>query len=235
MVQHSVTILIACRNEKNNIEPTISRMPPFGTHQEFIFIEGDSTDGTYDEIIRVIAVYPKKDIKLLKQEGKGKANAIWLGISKAKGELIIILDADLTVRPEDTIKFYKALEEKKGEFINGNRMSCPMEKGAMPFLNYVGNQVFAFLFSWLSGQHFSDTLCGTKAGLRAHFVEFSQMQNLDPFGDFALIWGALQRKLTIFEIPIYYQKRRYGTTNIHRFFDALILLRLYFILIFTRL
>jgi SAM-dependent methyltransferase len=227
---YSVTILVPCRNEKGNIEQAVSRTPEFGAHQEFIFVEGHSKDGTYEEVERVIKAYPHKDIKLFKQPGKGKGDAVRSGFAKAQGEILMILDADLTVAPEEMPKFYHAIARRKGEFINGCRLIYPMEDEAMRFLNLVANKFFGLFFSWLLGQRFKDTLCGTKVMFKHHYVELVANRHyfgdFDPFGDFDLIFGAVKLNLKVLELPIRYKNRTYGTTQIQRFRHGLLLFKM---------
>jgi glycosyltransferase involved in cell wall biosynthesis len=226
----SVTILVPCRNEKGNIEQAITRTPVFGRHQEFIFIEGWSKDGTYEEVERVIRSYPDKDIKLWKQPGKGKGDAVHFGFAKATGDVLMILDADLTVPPEDLPKFYEALKADAGEFINGCRLVYPMEDDAMRFLNHVANKFFGLFFSWLLGQRYKDTLCGTKVMMRSQYRELvanrSYFGDFDPFGDFDLIFGANKLNLKMIEVPVRYKSRVYGETQIQRFRHGLLLFKM---------
>ncbi len=227
---YSVTIVVPCRNEKGNIEQAVSRTPLFGTHQEFIFVEGHSKDGTYEEVQRVVRAYPHKDIKLFKQQGEGKGDAVRSGFAGAQGEVLMILDADLTVSPEDLSKFYEAIRSGKGEFINGCRLVYPMEDEAMRFLNLVANKFFGLFFSWLLGQRFKDTLCGTKVMFKRHYEELAANRDyfgdFDPFGDFDLIFGAVKLNLKVIELPIRYKSRIYGTTQIARFRHGLLLLKM---------
>lgn len=226
----SSTIVIPCRNEKGNIEPAIQRLPVFGRYQEIIFVDGNSTDGTQDEIRRMIQRYPGKDIKLHLQDGTGKGDAVRKGFQMAKGDILMILDADLTVPPEDLPKFYHAIASGKAEFLNGCRLIYPMEHEAMRTLNLLANKFFGMAFSWLLGDRLKDTLCGTKvllredylalAGNRAYFGDF------DPFGDFDLLFGASKMNLKIIEIPVRYRNRAYGETKIKRFTHGLLLLRM---------
>ncbi|MBF0512218.1 MAG: glycosyltransferase family 2 protein, partial [Candidatus Omnitrophica bacterium] len=228
--EYSVTILVPCRNEKGNIEQAIKRTPLFGRSQEFIFVEGHSKDGTFEEVQRVIQAYPQKDIKLFKQPGKGKGDAVRFGFSKASGEILMILDADLTVSPEEMPKFYEAIKSTKGEFINGCRLIYPMEDEAMRFLNLAANKFFGLFFSWLLGQRFKDTLCGTKVMFKRHYEELAAHSgyfgDFDPFGDFDLIFGSVKLNLKVLEMPIRYKSRAYGTTQIQRFRHGLLLLRM---------
>lgn len=226
----NVSIVIPCRNEKGNIEPVLRRTPIFGQSQEFIFVEGGSRDGTYEEMERVRKQYPHKQIRLYKQKGRGKGDAVRSGFLQARGDVLMILDADLTVAPEDLPKFYQALKDNRGEFINGCRLIYQMEGEAMRFLNLAANKFFGIFFSWLLGQPFKDTLCGTKVLLRHHYEEIAQERgyfgDFDPFGDFDLIFGASKLNLKIIELPIRYHRRQYGTSQIQRFRHGLLLLRM---------
>jgi ubiquinone/menaquinone biosynthesis C-methylase UbiE/GT2 family glycosyltransferase len=226
----STTILIPCKNEKGNIEPAVERIPPFGGHQEIIFVDGNSTDGTQEEIKRVIKSYPEKDIKFLIQDGLGKGDAVRKGFAAANEDILMILDADLTVPPEDLPKFYTALAEDHGEFINGCRLIYPMEKQAMRFLNLLGNKFFSLMFTWILNQRFKDTLCGTKALFRKDYAKIEAHRHyfgdFDPFGDFDLIFGAVKQNFKIIEVPIRYRERKYGTSNISRFRHGWLLLKM---------
>ena len=227
---YSTTIVIPCRNEKGNIEAAIQRLPKFGGDQESIFVDGHSTDGTQGEIRRVMDVYPDKDIKMLVQDGTGKGDAVRKGFQQAKGDILMILDADLTVPPEDLPKFYRAIADGKGEFINGCRLVYPMEKQAMRLLNLLGNKFFGLAFSWLLNQRIKDTLCGTKVLFRKDYEKIADSRGyfgeFDPFGDFDLIFGASKLNLKIIEVPIRYRERTYGTTNISRFRHGWLLLKM---------
>ncbi|MFH0753767.1 MAG: glycosyltransferase [Candidatus Omnitrophota bacterium] len=228
--EYSVSILVPCRNEKGNIEAAITRTPVFGKSQEFLFVEGHSKDGTYEEVERVMKKYPHKNIRLFKQPGKGKGDAVRFGFSQATGDILMILDADLTVMPEDMPKFYEAIRLDKGEFINGCRLVYPLEKEAMRFLNLVANKLFGVFFSWLLGQRFKDTLCGTKVMFRRHYLELAANRHyfgdFDPFGDYDLIFGAVKLNLKVIELPIRYKSRSYGETQIQRFRHGLLLARM---------
>ena len=226
----STSIVIPCRNERGNIEAAIQRIPLFGRHQEIIFVDGHSTDGTPEEIQRVIQEYPGKDIKFLVQDGKGKGDAVRKGFAHAIGDILMILDADLTMPPEDLTKFYDAIASGKGEFINGCRLVYPMETEAMRFLNLLGNKFFSMAFSWLLNQRTKDTLCGTKVLFRDDYARIAANRHyfgeFDPFGDFDLLFGATKLNLKILEVPIRYQDRSYGTTNIRRFAHGWLLFKM---------
>lgn len=224
------TVCIPCRNEKGNIENAVIRTPQLGKHTEIIFVDGHSEDGTPEEIQRVIAAYPDKDIKFMVQDGKGKGDAVRKGYAHANGDVLMILDADLTVPPEDLPKFWEAMVEGKGEFINGSRLVYPMDEKAMRFLNLLGNKFFSYMFTWLLEQRFRDTLCGTKVLSKANYDRIAQNRHyfgdFDPFGDFDLLFGASKQNLKIVEIPIRYREREYGETQISRFRHGWMLLKM---------
>jgi SAM-dependent methyltransferase len=226
----STTVLIPCRNEKGNVENAIKRLPNFCNELEIIYVEGGSNDGTPEEINRVISAYPEKDIKVLTQDGIGKGDAVRKGFRHAKGEILMILDADLTVPPEDLTKFYKAISSGKGEFINGTRLVYPMQSQAMRFLNFWANRTFSVLFTWLLNQRLTDTLCGTKVISKDNYNKIianrSYFGDFDPFGDFDLIFGATKLNLKIVEVPIRYAAREYGQTQISRFQHGWLLLKM---------
>lgn len=229
--QYSTTIVIPARNESGNIENAIKRLPKFGKHVEIIFIEGNSTDDTWQKIQEIQEKYvATHDIKIGQQKGKGKGDAVREGYKIATGDILMILDADLTVPPEDIPKFYNAIASGKGDFINGTRLVYPMDKEAMRFLNYLGNHFFSWAFTWLLDQRFKDTLCGTKVMFRKDYLKLIKNRayfgEFDPFGDFDLLFGAHKLNLKIVEVPIKYKERTYGTTNISRFKHGLILLRM---------
>lgn len=229
--KYSTTVVIPARNESGNIENAILRLPKFGKHVEIIFIEGNSTDDTWQKIQEIQKKYSAThDIKIGQQKGKGKADAVREGYKIATGDILMILDADLTVPPEDLPKFYNAIASNKGDFINGTRLVYPMEKEAMRFLNYLGNHFFSWAFTWLLEQRFKDTLCGTKVMFREDYIKLTKNRKyfgeFDPFGDFDLLFGAHKLNLKIVEVPIRYRERTYGETNISRFKHGIILLRM---------
>ncbi|AWU97999.1 glycosyltransferase [Azospirillum ramasamyi] len=226
----SVTVLIPCRNERGNIENAIRRLPRFAPDIEVIYVEGNSQDNTYEECLRVRDAYPDWDIKVMKQPGKGKGDAVRAGFAVARGDILIILDADLTVPPETMGKFYQAMVSGRGEFVNGTRLVYPMAPEAMRFLNFLANRAFARIFSFLLNQRFTDTLCGTKVLWRKDYETIVANRHyfgdFDPFGDFDLIFGAAKQNLKIVEVPVRYADRSYGETQISRFTHGWLLARM---------
>lgn len=231
--QYSVSIIIPCRNEKGNIEDAVQRCPVMGNKTEIIFVEGNSRDQTLEEIKRVQQVYPEKNISWHVQTGKGKGDAVRLGFAKASGDILMIQDGDLTAPPEELPKFFAALVQGKGEFINGSRLVYGMESDAMRILNLIANYCFGLGFSWLLGQPIKDTLCGTKVLFKHDYERIvknrSFFGDFDPFGDFDLLFGAAKLNLKIVDMPVHYKNRTYGTTQISRFRHGFLLLGMSFI------
>jgi ubiquinone/menaquinone biosynthesis C-methylase UbiE len=225
-----VSVVVPARNEAGNIDEIFARTPEMGSGTELVFVEGHSNDGTYAVIKSKLEEHPERSCRLLQQTGSGKGDAVRLGFSHARGDVLIILDADLTVPPEDLPRFYNVLRSGKGEFVNGVRLVYPMERKAMRYLNLVGNKFFSLAFSWLLGQPIKDTLCGTKVLWKTDYemivANRSYFGDFDPFGDFDLIFGAAKLSRKIVDMPVRYRQRRYGTTNIQRWRHGFLLLRM---------
>jgi hypothetical protein len=224
----TVSVIIPARNEAGNIEAALQRIPDMVT--EIIFVEGHSTDNTWNVIQDMARKYSHRPIKTLRQPGKGKGDAVRTGFDAAAGEILMILDADLTMPPETLPQFYEAIATGKAEFVNGVRLVYPQEKEAMRFFNLLGNKFFALAFSWLLGRPIKDTLCGTKVLSRRHYRRLAANRqyfgDFDPFGDFDLLFGAAKLNLDIVDLPVRYRERTYGETNISRWRDGWILLKM---------
>lgn len=225
------SIIIPARNEAGNIEQCISRMPRMGKHVEVIFVEGHSSDDTWSEIQRVQAKYQGQwDIKICQQTGRGKGDAVRLGFETASGDVLIILDSDLTVRPEDLPYFFEAIASGRCEMANGCRLIYPVSSESMPWLNRMANRFFALLLSYLLNTKIKDSLCGTKAISRANYQKLaanrSYFGDFDPFGDFDLLLGAAKMGLKIQDIPVRYVPRTYGRSNIQHFKEGFVLLKM---------
>ena len=220
----TVSVVIPARNEAGNIEAAVKRTPVMGAGTELIFVEGHSNDNTWEEMERVARENPMLKIRILKQPGRGKGDAVRAGFAVAEGDLFMILDADLTVPPEEMSKFYEAIVSGRAEFANGSRLVYPMEKAAMRFLNMCANKTFGILFTWILGQSVKDTLCGTKVLRRADYERITA--NRVYFGDFDLLFGAARLNMKIVDVPIRYRDRTYGSTNIQRWRHGWLLLRM---------
>jgi SAM-dependent methyltransferase len=217
----SVSVVVPAKNEAGMIERIVSETPPLGSRSELIFVEGHSTDGTADEIRRQIELHPDREIVYVEQTGHGKGDAVRLAFERARYDVLIILDADLTVRPSTLPSFIDAIETGRAEFVNGSRLVYDLEPGAMRFLNLLGNKAFSLVFSSLLDQPVKDTLCGTKALSRHRYRQIangrSYFGDFDPFGDFDLLLGAARLNLKIVDLPVRYHARTYGDTKISRF------------------
>jgi SAM-dependent methyltransferase len=226
----SVSVIIPARNEAGNIETIIQRVPNLGGRTEIIFVEGHSSDNTLEAIQQMMARYPSQKCKLYRQKGEGKGDAVRLGFGQAQGDILMILDADMTVPPEDLSRFYNAIVGGRGEFINGVRLVYPLEDQSMRFFNILGNKFFSLAFSWLLGQPIKDTLCGTKVlwkrDYRLIFENRDYFGDFDPFGDFDLLFGAAKINRKIAEMPVRYRSRTYGDTNIERWRHGWLLLKM---------
>jgi hypothetical protein len=216
----SVSVIVPCRNERGNIQPAVERIPEMGKYTEIIFGDDKSTDGTADEVRRMQALYPKKNIQLVDSPGICKAENVWTCFNAASGDVLMILDADLTVMPEELPYFFRALVRGHGEFINGSRLVYPVPKLAMKFTNRIGNKVFGLVFSFLLDQRIKDTLCGTKVLWRADWYGIVPLLGSwglkDLWGDYELLFGAAKLNLEIVEVPVHYQERIYGVTKMTR-------------------
>jgi len=229
--EYSCSIVIPCRNEAGNIEEIVKTLTVPAKNVEIIFVDGASTDGTVEKIKEMAEKFKSKNIKLIHQGGPfGKADAVRKGFDAANGDILIVHDADLTVPSEDVVKFYTALAEGKGEFINGTRLVYPLEKGAMRLLNMLGNKIFSILFTWILEQRITDTLCGTKALFKDDYFRIKVGRkffgDFDPFGDFDLLFGAAKLNLKIVEMPVRYKRRTYGETKISRWKHGWLLLKM---------
>ncbi len=226
----TVSVVIPARNEAGNIAAAVERIPELGAGTELIFVEGHSRDDTWGEIQRVLAAHPEHKIKALQQTGRGKGDAVRAGFSVATGDVLMILDADLTMPPEELPKFYDVIASGRADFANGVRLVYPMDEKAMQFLNLCANKSFGLIFTWLLGQSVKDTLCGTKVMLRRHYERVAANRayfgDFDPFGDFDLLFGAARLNLKIADVPIRYRERTYGTTNIQRWRHGWLLLQM---------
>ncbi len=229
--QPSISIIVPARNEAGTVENIVNELPLLGNFTEIIFIEGHSRDNTLEEIERVIKGYkgPKR-LSYAVQTGKGKGDAVRLGFDMAKGDILAIYDADMTVPPEEMVKFYRALSENRADFINGSRLIYPMEKQSMRLLNFFGNKFFSFAFTYIIGQPVRDTLCGTKVLWRKEYEEIKANRaffgDFDPFGDFDLLFGAVKLNQKIIDMPVHYKDRVYGATNISRWSHGWLLLQM---------
>jgi hypothetical protein len=227
---YSVTVLIPCKNEEKNIHGIVSRMPKFGADLELVFINDNSDDDTEREIKQATPAFSNQKIKLIQGLGGGKGKAVKAGMSCASGDICMILDADLTVIPEDLPQFYRALQHRYADFVHGTRLVYPQEVGAMRYFNLLGNIAFAWLFSFILDQRTTDTLCGTKAFWKKDWPKFLEIEkrlgNSDIWGDYNLIFGATHFGLKISQLPVRYFERIEGQTKMtKRLHNALIMLR----------
>jgi SAM-dependent methyltransferase len=218
----SVSVIVPCRNEFGNVEQAVNRVPQMGGHTEILFCDDKSTDGTPEEVRRMQALHRDRDIRLIEGPGICKAENVWTGFRAARGDVVMILDADLTVMPEELPMFLSALASGRGDFVNGSRLVYPMQEDAMKFSNMLGNKFFGLVFSFLLDQRIKDTLCGTKVLWRKDWLRMER--NLgswgikDLWGDYELLFGASKLQLEIVEVPVHYLERIHGVTKMTKVF-----------------
>jgi glycosyltransferase involved in cell wall biosynthesis len=219
----TVSVVVPCRNEVGNVQQAVERIPTMGKHTEILFCDDKSTDGTADEVRRMMALYPEKDIRLVEGPGICKAENVWTGFRAATGDILAILDADLTVMPEELPMFVNALVNSQGEFVNGSRLVYPLPELAMKFANTIGNKLFGRVFSFLLDQRIKDTLCGTKVLWRKDWecmeMNLGMWGIKDLWGDYELLFGASKLHLEIVEVPVHYQERVHGVTKMTKVFS----------------
>jgi 2-polyprenyl-3-methyl-5-hydroxy-6-metoxy-1,4-benzoquinol methylase len=227
----SVSVVIPCKNERGNVEDAVRRIPALAGETEIIFCDDQSTDGTAEEVLRVQSLYPKKNIRLEHGPGVCKSRNVWTGFNAAKGDVLIILDADLTTIPEELSYFIDVIASGQAEFVNGSRLVYPVPKGAMNGANMLGNKFFSVAFTYLLGQRVKDTLCGTKVLWRSDWERIKLMLGTwgteDRWGDYELLFGAAKLNLKILDLPVHYQERIYGSTKMTKVFrNGLVMLKM---------
>ena len=219
----TVSVVVPCRNEEGNVQQAVERIPAMGKHTEILFCDDKSTDSTVAEVRRMQTFYPEKDIRLVVGPGICKAENVWTGFRAARGDVLMILDADLTVMPEELPMFLHALVGSRGDFINGSRLVYPVQKNAMRVANMIGNKFFGLLFSFLLDQRIKDTLCGTKVLWRKDWMRMEPNLGTwglkDLWGDYELLFGASKLHLDIVEVPVHYQERIHGVTKMTKVFS----------------
>jgi glycosyltransferase involved in cell wall biosynthesis/SAM-dependent methyltransferase len=242
----SVSVIVPCRNEEGNVDDAVERTPEMGRSTDILFVDGNSTDGTVEKIEEAIARNRgRRAIGLLHQTTRGagatgedparmlslgKGDAVRKGFAASNGDILMILDADLTVPPEDLPRFVEILEEGKARFVNGSRLVYPLEDESMRVVNLWGNKAFSLLFTWLLGQPIKDTLCGTKVLFREDYEKIAAGRayfgDFDPFGDFDLLFGAARLGLPIVDLPVHYARRTSGVSKVRVLSHGILLLRM---------
>jgi glycosyltransferase involved in cell wall biosynthesis len=233
MVRHGpvkVSLIIPAKDESANILGLLNRIPPMGQETEIIFIEGNSTDHTYETMQQEIHAHPEAHCILLRQPGTGKWDAVRFGLEYARGDILVIFDSDLSVSPGELPHFVNSLIANEGEFINGVRIFYPFRFASMSPIKYLGNRIFTQLVSWIVGQNLHDTLCGSKAFWRKDYLKFcpklDRSRPEDPFGDFSLLFSAARENLRIRDLPVHYHPRSYGQSKTQVFRHGMMLFKL---------
>lgn len=217
-----ISCLIPARNEAGRLETTVKEAFATQLIDEVIIIEGGSSDNTWTEALALQNKFP--NLKAIRQDGKGKFDAVRKGLAFSCGELIVIWDADGTVRPIDCEKLISTAVKEQRTTI-GNRLKGTRHPDSMRLANLVGNYAFAALWSLVLGGKIHDLLCGSKVFTRVDFEGIpSWVLKTDPFGDFSLVASAIVNRRSPISIPVDYFPRDYGQTNIKRWSSGVKLL-----------
>ena len=219
---YSCSVIIPCYNEAENIQNAVERVPQIAEFTEIVVVDDGSIDGTAEVVNKLMENH--ENLKLISYSpNRGKGPAVKAGFDAASGDVLMILDADMTVPPEELGRFFAPIAEGRADFVNGTRFVSSMESQAMSKLNWYGNKAFALLFSWLLGQKVTDTLCGTKALLKNNYrnIEMKHCR----WGDFDLLIGAAKLDLKVLEVPIAYKRRLAGESHMRPLKHGLLFFR----------
>jgi ubiquinone/menaquinone biosynthesis C-methylase UbiE len=220
---YSVSAIVPCYNEAGNVERCVREMVKLGSRTELIIVDDGSKDGTAALVNP--ALRSDIDVKVVSYSPNvGKGNAVQRGFERATGDILMILDADLTTHPEELGPLYEAMSTGRAEFVNCTRFVYPMDGQAMKFANYVGNKVFTIAVSLVMDRRVSDTLCGTKAMFRTDYEHFTMGR--DPWGDYDFLFGAAQLRLAVCELPVHYRDRLAGVSKMNSMKHAKNLVRM---------
>ena len=212
-----VSFIIPCKNEENNIKTFENEIKNSNQSNEYLFGDDNSMDKTIDEIDKLSKKLNNN--KILKYNGPGvcKSENVYKGIELSSGDIIVVYDADLTVDFKDVEFSIDILKNTNADFINCTRMIYPQKDGAMKFSNFIGNSIFANLFSLLFRKKITDTLCGTKIFFKKDWVKIKKnitgLGVKDLWGDFDLLIGAYKNNLKITEVPVTYHERKEDNTK----------------------
>ncbi len=206
-----VSVVIPAMNEVNNLRFVLPGIPIW-VH-EVLLIDGHSADGTIEEARRL---YP--NIRVLTQQGKGKGSALRTGFNNATGDIIVMLDADGSMSPEEIPAYVGALMAG-ADFAKGSRFVHGGGTDDMEFHRYWGNQFFVILVRVLFGGTYSD-LC---YGYCAFWKYVLPMLDLESEGfeiETEVYSKALQIGLKVTEVPSFEYQRRFGKSNLRAFPDG---------------
>jgi glycosyltransferase involved in cell wall biosynthesis len=224
-------VLVPCRNEKGNILKLHLELSTLKNVDEIIFVEGGSHDKTYEEIESLLKRCPNSRIRLIKQMGHGKFNAVLSGYHASNADFFVIWDGDNTIPCSDQQKMIDLFLERSQEpvFVTANRITVHREDNAFRFINLIGNFLFSFLVLLVFRVKIPDVLSGTKIfhrNLLHEDITCNRALEADPFGDLYLLSRASKVGCEILSIPCKYKERTYGISNIGRWSGGLAMLKL---------
>jgi glycosyltransferase involved in cell wall biosynthesis len=221
-----LSVILPARNEALNLRKVVEVLAATHEINEVIICEGNSTDNTWEIAQRLGFEYSPK-VSSIKQDGKGKFNAVLCAWEQTMFDQIMIWDADATVCTDDQMQLISRAKSDPLKLWTGDRLRGKRENGSMRIFNLIGNHAFAIVWSPFFRKKF-DTLCGTKI-FPYNILDFcpASISKKDPFGDFSLISGAFFGGFPIESTPVHYLARSYGKTNIRRWSSGVLLLRIY--------
>ncbi len=212
----TVSVVIPTLNEVESLPWVIENLPEW-VH-ELVIVDGLSTDRT-ENLARSL----RPDVVVVHQYQRGKGAALRAGFAAAKGEIVVMIDADGSTDPREMNRFVEALEDG-ADFVKGSRHTEGGGSADFTWLRAAGNKMFVFAANALYGSRFTDLCYGYCAFWRRHVEDLGL--SADGFEiETELVLGALKAGLEIREIPSYELERRAGTSNLNAARDGLRVLR----------
>jgi glycosyltransferase involved in cell wall biosynthesis len=206
-----VSVVIPALNEADNLPHVLPRIPRW-VH-EVLVVDGNSTDGTAD-----IATSLLPQVRIVRQSGKGKGDALRAGFASATGDVIVMLDADGSMSPQE-IPLYVGALLAGADMAKGSRFVQGGGTRDMPFYRRWGNQAFILMVNLLFGGRYSDLCYGYSAfwrdlvpglGLECDGFEVETVLNI----------RALRANWRVWEVPSFEAPRVHGTGRLRTIPDG---------------